>query len=130
MGLKSFTVYDVFKRNADFFGNRAAVVFEEREITFGKLQAMADRAAGWFARTGIKKGDRVAVLSKNNPEFLVLAGAVASSGAIMAPINFRLSTEEIGYNIENTTPAAVFVGPDFHEAINGIKENLVMSVHS
>ncbi len=43
MGLKSFTGYDVFKRNADFFGNRVAVVFEEREITFGKLQAMADR---------------------------------------------------------------------------------------
>jgi long-chain acyl-CoA synthetase len=39
------------------------------------------------------------------------------------PINFRLSTEEIGYNIENTTPVAVFVDPDFHEAINGIKEN-------
>jgi len=121
MGLRGFTIYDVYRRNADLFGNKPAVIFEEREITFGALLTMVDRAAGWFALAGIKKGDRVAVLSKNCPEFMVLAGAIASSGAIMVPINFRLSVEEIGYNIENTKPAAVFVDPDYHETINGIK---------
>lgn len=121
MGLRSFTIYDVFRRNAGLFGNRPAVVFEEREITFAELLAMVDRAAGWLALVGIKKGDRVAVLSKNCPEFFVLAGAIASSGAIMVPINFRLSVEEIGYNLQNTKPAVVFVDPDYQEAINGIR---------
>ncbi len=121
MGLRSFTIYDVFRRNAGFFGNKSAVVFEEREITFGELLTMVDCAVGWFARVGIRKGDRVAVLSKNCPEFFVLAGAIAASGAIMVPINFRLSVDEIGYNLENTKPVAVFVDPDFHETINGIK---------
>ncbi|MCK9363251.1 MAG: AMP-binding protein [Syntrophales bacterium] len=121
MGLKDFTVYDVFRRNAGFFQNKPAVVFEERKITFGELLAMVDRAAGWFAQAGIKKGDRVAVLSKNCPEFLVLAGAIASSGAILVPINFRLSVEEIGYNLENTKPMAVFVDPEYHETISSIK---------
>ncbi|MBW6485875.1 MAG: AMP-binding protein [Syntrophobacterales bacterium] len=121
MGLKDFTVYDVFKRNAGFFPNKPAVVFEEREITYAELLTMVERAAGWFALAGIKKGDRVAVLSKNCPEFFVLAGAIAASGAIMVPINFRLSVEEIGYNLENTKPVAVFVDPDYHETINGLK---------
>lgn len=123
MGVKDFTVYDVFKRNAGLYGNKPAVVFEGNEITFGELLKMVDRAAGWFALSNIKKGDRVAVLSKNCPEFLVLFGAIAASGAIAVPINFRLSTEEIGHAIENTKPVAVFADSDFHAAMNGIRGN-------
>ncbi len=123
MGLKDFTVYDVYKRNAGLYENKSAVVFEGKEITFGELLKMVDRAAGWFALSGIKKGDRVAVLSKNCPEFLVLFGAIAASGAIAVPVNFRLSTEEIGHAMENTKPVAAFVDPDFHAAMNGIRES-------
>ncbi len=121
MGLRSYTVYDLLRRNAGLFKNKPAIIFEERETTFGELFKQVNCAAGWFDRSGIRKGDRVAVVSKNCPEFLALFGAIASSGAIMVPINFRLSVEEIGYNIENTRPVAVFVDPDFHETIRGIK---------
>jgi long-chain acyl-CoA synthetase len=121
MGLKSFTVYDLYKRNAALYGGKTAMVFEDKETTFSELLGQVNCAAGWFAGSGIKKGDRVAVLSKNCPEFLVLFGAIAASGAIAVPINFRLSVEEIGHNIENTNPVAAFVDSDFHGTINGIK---------
>ncbi len=121
MGMHSFTVYDMFKRNADLFKNKTAIKFGDRKITFGELFEQVNKAAGWFAAAGIEKGDRFAILSKNCPEMLVLAGAAAASGAIMVPINFRLSNEEIGYNLENTGPVAVFVDPDYEGTMNSLK---------
>ena len=121
MGLRTFTVYDVFERNAVLFKDKTAIKFKDRETSFGELFDQVNRAAGWFAEAGIKKGDRFAILSKNCPEMLILAGAAASSGAIMVPINFRLSNEETGYNLENTKPVAVFVDPDYQEIMNSLK---------
>ncbi len=122
MGMRSFTVYDVFQRNAVLFRDKTAIKFKDDKITFGELFDQVNRAAGWFAKAGIKKGDRVAVLSKNCPEMIVLAGAAASSGAILVPINFRLSHDEIGYNLANTSPVAAFVDPDYEGTMNALKK--------
>ena len=47
--------------------------------------------SGWLAAKGIRRGDRIAVLTKNRSEFFALIGAAAARGAILVPINFRLS---------------------------------------
>jgi len=44
-------------------------------------------------------------------------GGIAATGAIMVPINFRLSAEEIGYNLTNTEPVMIVVDPDFEKTI-------------
>ena len=54
-----------------------------------------------------KPGDRVAVLSQNNLEFVDLYGAVARLGAILVPINWRLSAEEIAYVIGDAAPKII-----------------------
>ena len=120
MDLRSFTLYDIFKRNARVFHNRTAIQSEERRITFGELYDRVNAAAGWLVSEGIRPGDRIAVLTKNRPEFFILAGAIAAAGAIMVPINFRLSADEIGYNLTNTEPVAIFVDPDYEKTVSAL----------
>ena len=109
MRLRSFTVYDMFKRNAKIFRNQIALKSENQETTYGELFDQANRVAGWLNGKGIRKGDRIAVLAKNYPQFFPLMGGIAAVGAIMVPINFRLSAEEIGYNLTNTEPVMIVV---------------------
>ncbi|MBU2234707.1 MAG: AMP-binding protein, partial [Proteobacteria bacterium] len=69
MDLRSFTVYDIFKRNARLFKNRTAIQSEERRITFGELYDQVRAVTGWLASQGIRRGYRIAVLTRNRPEF-------------------------------------------------------------
>ncbi len=121
MRLRSFTIYDLYKRNATIFRNRIAIKAENKEITYGELFEESSRVGGWLSGTGVRRGDRIAVLAKNDPEFFALAGGIAASGAIMVPINFRLSSEEIGHNLTNTQPVMAVVDPDFEKTISELR---------
>jgi len=123
MGLRSFTISDIYRRNANIFRNRTAVQSENRKITYGELLDQASRVGGWLKEKGVRKGDRVAVLAKNYPEFFPMMGGIASIGAIMVPINFRLSAEEVTYNLTNTGPIIMVVDPDFEKMIGDLRGN-------
>jgi acyl-CoA synthetase (AMP-forming)/AMP-acid ligase II len=120
MNLRSFTVCDIFKRNAKLFKDKIAIQSEEKRITFGELFDQVSAVAGWLADKGIKKGDRIAVLTKNNHQFFTLMGGIAALGGIMVPINFRLSADEIGYVLSDIEPAMLFFDPDFEKTISGL----------
>jgi long-chain acyl-CoA synthetase len=107
----------MYKRNATLFKNQIAVKSDNEKVTYGELCDRANRVAGWLTGKGIRKGDRIAVLAKNDPQFFPLMGGIAATGAIMVPINFRLSAEEIGYNLTNTQPVMIVVDPDFEKMI-------------
>ena len=121
MRVRSFTIYDIYKRNATLFKDRIAIQSENEKVTYGELFNQVNRVAGWLNGKGIRKGDRVAILAKNYPQFFPLMGGIAAVGAIMVPINFRLSSEEIGYNLTNTEPVLIVVDPDFEKAISDLR---------
>ena len=121
MKVRSFTIYDIFKRNAKIYKNQTAIQTEGQRITFGELFDQVNILAGSLNRKGVKKGDRIAVLAKNYPQYLTLMGGIAAIGAIMVPINFRLSTDEVGYNLTNTEPVMIFVDPDFEKTISDLQ---------
>jgi len=121
MRVRSFTIHDLYKRNATLFGNQIAIKAENEKVTYGELFDQANRVAGWLGGKGVRKGDRIAVLAKNDLKFFPLMGGIAAVGAIMVPINFRLSTEEIGYNLTNTQPVVAVVDPDFEKTISDLR---------
>ncbi len=121
MKVRSFTVYDIFKRNAKIYKNQTAIQTEGQRITFGELFDQVNIVAGWLNRKRVQKGDRIAVLAKNYPQYLTLMGSIAASGAIMVPINFRLSADEIAHNLTNTEPVMIFVDPDFEKIISDLR---------
>jgi len=121
MRLRSFTVYDIFKRNATLFKNHIAIKSENQKFTYGELFDQVKRVAGWLSEKGIRKGDRIAILAKNYPQFFSLMGGIAATGTIMVPINFRLSSEEIAYNLTNTEPVMIVIDPDFEKTISDLR---------
>lgn len=126
MGLHDFTFYDLINRNAVCFKDRPAwfEVDDGRILTFSEYKERVDLLASGLKESGIRKGDRIGVLGKNSLEYFLLYGAAAGLGAIVLPINWRLSAEEVGFNLNDCEPKLVFVDEEFQELVTGIKENL------
>lgn len=113
MGLQDFSVYDLILRNARIFAKREAWVFDNRRVTFREFQSEVDRLALGLQKIGLKKGDRIAVLSQNCFGFVLLYGAAAKLGAVMLPINWRLTPAEVEYILKDGRPRVFFVGPEY-----------------
>ena len=124
MALHGFTFSDVYHRNAEFFPDRTAFVFEGRRVSHRDYLGRIRRLAAGLVREGVKPGDRVAILSQNSLEMIDLIGAVAMLGAILLPVNFRLNAEEIGFVLADGAPVLVIAGPEYHETIAGLASTL------
>ncbi len=119
MDLYDFNVYNVILRNARCFKNRKAwiEVSDGRECTFGEFKDLVDRLAKGLQDAGVKKGHRIGIIGKNSLEYFLVYGASSALGAIVVPINWRLSGEEIKANLEDGSPRLIFADSDFQELI-------------
>src|SRR5947199_886774 len=85
----------LIERNAAFTPDKAAVVFEEQTLSYATFHARIQlTACALKSEFGVSRGDRVAVLSLNRPEYLVLLYACARLGAMLVPLNWRLAAAE------------------------------------
>src|SRR4051794_20197619 len=116
MGLRSFTLVDVVNRNAAMFPDRVAFVFGDQRISHAAHRSHVERLAAALSALGIASGDRIVVLADNCPEFIELYGAAAWLGAILVPINWRLSADEIAYIVGDAAPKLV-VSDSAHHAV-------------
>ena len=99
----------------------ACVEYErDRRFTFAELNTRANRVGNALLATGIRPGDRVAVLLKNSVEFIETYFAVAKIGAVMVPVNWRLVAAEIGYILCDSGARVLVYDSDFDETVNAL----------
>ncbi|MDQ1650382.1 MAG: hypothetical protein QOG60_2439 [Frankiaceae bacterium] len=84
-------------RSAAVFADRVAVVDGERRFTYAEFADRAQRLAGALVGLGVQPGDRVAALCANSSAMLELHNGVPWAGAVLVPLNSRLSGEELEY---------------------------------
>ncbi len=124
MGLRDFSLYDVVERNARLAAGHTAFVFEGRRVSHAEHLAGVDRLAAGLAAAGIAAGDRIVILSFNNLEFVELYGAAARLGAMVVPINWRLSDDEIAYVASDAEPKMVIADGAHQEKLVARKGDL------
>ncbi len=124
MGVYDFTIYSIIKRNALVFGDRPAQVCGDVSLSHREFLARVDRLAAGLWASGLRKGDRIAVLSQNNLEYMDIYGAAARIGAVVAPINWRLTAEEVSYMVSDSEASAVIVEAGFFDIANEIRTDL------
>jgi long-chain acyl-CoA synthetase len=131
MGLYDFTLYDVIVRNSRLYANRPAWldVDRRRSLTFAALKTQVDRLAAGLSRTGLGHGDRIGILGKNSLEYFLLYGAAAVLGAIVLPINWRLSPQEVLYNLQDCDPSVLFADLEYHDLVESLKKELPSVKH-
>jgi fatty-acyl-CoA synthase len=104
--------------------DRIALVQGLERITYAELDARAARVAGALRAAGLKPGSRVATALKNRVEFVEVLFGAARAGMIFVPMNFRLSSEEVAYALDDSGAELVVVQADTAEAVNAALEQL------
>src|ERR1700742_4007104 len=86
---------DLIERNAAFTPGKTAIIFDNETLSYRAFHDRIEGAAGVLkAEFGVNRGDRVAILSLNRPDYLVLLYACARLGAMLVPLNWRLAVAE------------------------------------
>ncbi|MHB9097837.1 MAG: class I adenylate-forming enzyme family protein [Syntrophales bacterium] len=101
---------------------------EERSFTNCTFNERVNRMAAALAAWGVGRGVRVAVLMTNTSEFLEIFFACAKTGAIMAPLNFRLAVPELTYILRDCSPRVLVYSADFAAIAGELKVLLPGSV--
>jgi len=112
----NFTIYDMIVRNAGLYPEKFALVYGDRRISFRDYKNLCDQCAAGLIKGGIEIGDRLAILSNNCEDFIILCGAAAKIGAVIVPVNYRLGEAEIEYIIKDTTPKYIFSSKEYYES--------------
>jgi len=82
------------------------ILFDDDVMTFGQLEERAESLAASLANLGIGAGDRIALVLPACPEFVISMFAVAKLGAVIVPLNPRLTLPELQYMLRHSEAAA------------------------
>jgi fatty-acyl-CoA synthase len=105
---------DLIERNAAFTPDRLALRFEGADLSHAGFAArIAAVARGLQSVCRVRRGDRVALLAANHPDYLVLLFACARLGAMLVPLNWRLAVPELAFVLGDSAPTVLFVGREF-----------------
>lgn len=107
---ESFSLASIVREHAAATPDAPALSFEGTTMSFAELDSRSSRVASALLGEGVRPCDRVAVLSKNGPEFFEIVFGCAKIGAIVAGLNWRLAPPEISAIVADATPALIFVG--------------------
>jgi fatty-acyl-CoA synthase len=105
---------DLIDRNAAFTPDKPALHFQGETWTYAHFaHRISTVAHALHARFGIGRGDRVAILSPNHPDYLVLLYACARLGAMLVPLNWRLATPELLFILADADVRLLIVAAGF-----------------
>src|SRR5687768_72571 len=105
-------------------GDETFLVYGDRRISFGEFIDAADSVSATLLEHGIARGDRVAVLSANNPEWCMSFWGTVDIGAILVGLNGWWKTDEILYGLEDSGAKVLIADRARFERIAGELGNI------
>src|SRR5213083_2290698 len=103
----ALTPLELARRTRALYGDRDAVVDGPLRLTYAQFFERCDRWSAALQRLGVKAGDRVAYIAPNTHAQLESFYAVPQIGAVLVPINYRLSHEEFAYIVNHSGATVV-----------------------
>ena len=118
------TPLELARRARRLYPDREAVVDGDLRLTYAQFFARCDRWSAALQRLGVGKGDRVAYIAPNTHAQLESFYAVPQIGAVVVPINFRLTADDFAYIIAHSGARVVCAHEDYLEAVEGIRAQI------
>lgn len=120
------TLLDYLRDGAAERPDHAAVLFKGATLSIGRLERESDAFAAALFDLGVRKGDRVALLLPNCPQFLVAEIGAWKAGAIVAPLNPVYTPRELAESMSRIRPEAIVVLNRFVRHIRAIRSSTTL----
>ena len=111
------------------YKRKEALFFEGKVVTYSELDENANKAANALAGLGIKKGDRVAIMLPNIPEFVYTFFGIQKLGAVAVPFNTMYKGREITHILNDSGAKAIVALSNFANLINEVRDDVPSLEH-
>src|SRR5690349_5876832 len=115
---------DFARRTRRLHADREAVVDGDLRLTYRQFFDRCDRWSSALQRLGVAQGDRVATISPNTHAQLESFYSVPQLGAVLVPINYRLTAEDFVYIVNHSGSTVLCVAEEYLEAVDGIRDRM------
>ncbi len=107
--------------NGDRYGDKPAVLYYDRTVSFHELDEASDRVAGALELMGVKKGEIVSMMMNNSPEFYAVFFGIQKAGAVAGPVNCWWQTNEVEYLLNDSGTRIFIVDGDYAHHVEALK---------
>ena len=119
-----------FKKRAETeFGNKIGIVCGGVRLTYREYSERANRLSNALRRLGVDKGERVAWLGYNCHRLLEAYYGVVQMGAVLLPLNIRITPSEIAFILEDSESMVLFYDRDFLPIVEAVKRESTRIKH-
>ena len=120
----ALTPLEFARRARRLYPHREAVVDNDLRLTYAQFFERCDRWSAALQRMGVRQGDRVAYIAPNTHAQLESFYAVLQIGAILVPLNYRLTPDDFAYLIQHSGARVVCAHSDYLDAVDGIRAQI------
>src|SRR5487761_1346054 len=118
------TPLEFARRSRKLYGDREGVVDGDLRLTYVQFFDRCDRWSAALQGLGVRQGDRVATIAPNTHAQLEAFYAVPQIGAVLVPINYRLTAEDFVYIASHSGAQVLCVHPDYLDAVHAVRAQL------
>ncbi|MCO5070811.1 MAG: long-chain fatty acid--CoA ligase [Rhizobiaceae bacterium] len=118
------TLADMLDANAWKYPDETAFVWRDRRVTHAQHHMRSSRLANALQRLGLRRQDRVAILSQNRLEFQEVYSACELSGFICATVNWRLAVPEMVHIVNDSAPRVLIFEREYAAHVNAMRPQL------
>ena len=120
----ALTPLEFARRARRLYAQREAVIDGDLRLTYEQFLARCDRWSASLQKMGIQRGDRVAYIAPNTHAQLESFYAVPQIGAVLVPINYRLTAEDFAYIVNHSGARVLCVHSDYLDVVEGVRRQL------
>jgi long-chain acyl-CoA synthetase len=121
---------EVLRRAVAKSPQKVAFIYQDQHVTYQDFGQRVDRVSTALQKLcGIKKGDRLAILFSNTIEFCICYFAITQIGAVCVPLNYRLNSQELEYQLKDTGARVLILEDIYWDRIQPIVANLTGAEH-
>jgi crotonobetaine/carnitine-CoA ligase len=121
---KDWTLGRLLEEKAHKNRGKVFLLFEGEKVTFDQINEMANRVANGLLNLGIKKGDKIAIMLPNCPDYLYLWFGIAKMGGVMVPLNVSWKGELLEYILNHSDSETVVVEESLLPQIEEVLEKV------
>jgi len=118
------TPLDFARRTRRLHGSRAAVVDGELRLTYEQFFDRCDRWSAALQDLGVAPGDRVATIAQNTHAQLESFYSVPQTGAVLVPVNYRLTPKDFAYIVNHSGASVVCADGDYLAAVDSVRDQM------
>ncbi len=120
-------LHQFLREAAQRFPRRAALIFEDRPLSYADLERLTDGLARWLVRWGLRPGERVGICLPNIPQFVLIYYAVLKAGGVVVALNPQYKRRELEYQLQDAGVGLVFGLREAAEMLSAVAGQVVLT---